>query len=52
MNIISAEYIEDNAVRVVTDDGVLFIPVDPSNRDYILLMDWVDSDSGNSISVS
>jgi hypothetical protein len=49
MNITSAQYLqsgmtgENSGIKVVIDDQILFVPLDPANRHYAEIMRQVDA---------
>jgi len=52
MNITSAQYIQDAAnnnvsIKATIDDTQMFVPLDPSNRHYAAILEWVAE--GNTI---
>ena len=50
MNITSAKYTNDDAgknIKLVVDDKTMFVPIDPANRHYAAILEWVAE--GNTI---
>ena len=51
MNIISAQYISfkntNTSIKATIDDTVMFVPLDPANRHYQAIQEWVAE--GNTI---
>ncbi len=49
MNITSAQYLqsgmtgENSGIKVVIDDQILFVPLDPANRHYAEILRQVDA---------
>ena len=52
MKITSAQYANDmngnqHGIKAVVDDTVVFVPLDPANRHYAAILEWVAE--GNTI---
>jgi len=52
MNITSVQYTNDingnqNGIKAVVDNTVVFVPLDPANRHYQAILEWVAD--GNTI---
>ena len=52
MNITSAQYVQDddgnnNTINAVIDGRLMFVPLDPANRHYAAILEWVAE--GNTI---
>jgi hypothetical protein len=54
MQIISAQYLqeenENTVIKVVTDNKILFVPINENNSDYQAIQEWVKE--GNTIEES